>query len=62
MLNIYKISGIFVYFLEICSSFWKNTISVHVDGQLIFFLSVVGNCFLVLSVVSNIFRASSLVG
>ena len=41
-----------------CPSFWKqiSIMSVYVGSRLIFFLSVVGNFFLVLSVVSNIFR------
>ena len=36
--------------------------SAHVGSQLIFFLSVVDNFFLVLSVVDGIFRPLSLVG
>ena len=46
------------------SSFWKqiSIMSAHVGSQLIFFLSVVDNFFLVLSVVDGIFRPLSLVG
>ena len=39
-----------------------SIMSVHIGRRLIYFLSVVGNFFLVLSVVSNIFRPLSLVG